>query len=86
MSSITLPTIHLNGTSRTALKESYWEAATALFQAIKVVEAVELNGRDYYPQGPNAFPKAREEHEKRLKKLAEVRAELVEIVDHCGDI
>lgn len=80
---IILPTIHANGTGRDTLRESYAVAAHAVFKAIKAVEAVELNGRDYYPQGTNAFPLARTEHEARLAKLAEVRAELLKIFEHC---
>lgn len=75
------PTIHLNGTSKEALLEQWEEAYNALRIAIEKLAAAAPNGRDYYPQGPDAFAKATEEHRERLRKLTTVHAELQELAE-----
>ena len=55
-----LPTIHINGTGRNALESDYRAVRAKLRETIAAFEAVEFNGRDYYPQGPSAFTEARE--------------------------
>jgi len=50
---ITFPTIHLNGDNAATLMENhdkFWQAITAALDALP-----EVNGRNYYPQGPAAF-------------------------------
>jgi hypothetical protein len=78
-----LPTIHSNGTSAKTLAENYQSAATKLAAALTALEGVELNGRDYYPQGDGAFSKASEEHLMRCKDLQALIDEMQEIADHC---
>jgi hypothetical protein len=85
---MTKPTIHLNGTSREALSAGYKNAAVAIEDALNVLavshpEGAAPHGRDYYPQGENAYRDARKEHEARLQKLRDVVAELVELYEHC---
>ena len=77
-----LPTIHLNGTSRDRLAATYSAAYTAVSDALDTLEQVELNGRDYYPQGSDAFTEAQREHTERCVALRVVRDELCEIVQH----
>ena len=39
------------------------------------------NARDYYPQGPDAFNKAADEHEARMSALAKMREDFREVVN-----
>lgn len=76
------PTVHLNGTSRDALLESYCEAINALHEAGRKLAAAYPNARDYYVQGDEATAGAMKQHEARLAKLKEVIGELEEIAEH----
>ena len=71
----TIPTIHLNGTGFTTLRDEYAAAYDAIDKAIdKAIDAladVTMNGRDYYPQPDGAFYKARDERQAALDKLRE---------------
>ena len=67
----TIPTIHLNGTSFTDLRDGYAAAYEAIDQAINALVKAELNGRDFYPQGPDAYHQARKE---RVEVLCQLRA------------
>lgn len=81
------PTVHLNGTSRAALFEQQAEAAGALRRAIQVLQDAAPHGRDYYPQGPDAYKRARSEHEARIATLRSVLAEvetLAEAIQEAG--
>lgn len=75
------PTVHLNGTSRESLFEQYAEAAQALRQAIDAHERSAPNARDYYPQGPDVFSKARVEHWERSGKLRSVLQEISDLLE-----
>jgi len=70
------PTIHLNGTSEESLLDGVCEAGKAVRQAIDALYACAPNGRDYYPQGANAFALATEEHRSRIARLTSVLDEL----------
>jgi len=74
-----IPTIHLNGTSKEELCEQIRNAGSALHDAIEALSKAAPHGRDYYPQGDDAFRKAQEEHNSRLYRLAAVQAELAQI-------
>ena len=79
-----IPTIHLNGTSSEELLEQVNEARAALLAAYRALQKPAPHERDYYVQGANsegnsALSVAQYEHRERLRKLAEVDAELVEI-------
>jgi len=65
----TIPTIHLNGTSFTDLRDGYAAAYDAIEKAINALAHAELNGRDFYPQGPNACSQAREERSEAFRRL-----------------
>lgn len=71
-----IPTIHLNGTSKERLIESLCEASGKLNDAYEAMKQTAPNGRDYYPQGPDALGKATEEHFARLRKLDGVKEEI----------
>lgn len=77
---LTLPTVHLNGTSRKDLIRDYETAMTAVHAAFTALQAAAPNGRDYYPQGPDACGRAEDEHRARLGHLEAVHTELTEIL------
>lgn len=79
------PTIHLNGTSATALAEAYENAVSALFRARDALVLAAPNARDYYPQGPNAFSEARRDHDRRAKALHDLQDELQELAEHAAN-
>ncbi len=65
----TIPTVHLNGTSFTDLRDGYAAAYDAIEKAIDALAQAELNGRDFYPQSPSAYSQAREERSEAFRKL-----------------
>jgi hypothetical protein len=67
----TFPTLHLNGTGKTTLRDEYAAAYSAIDKAIDALADATLNGRDYYPQPEGAYYKAREERTVALDKLRE---------------
>jgi hypothetical protein len=69
----TIPTIHLNGTGFTTLRDEYAAAYDAINKAINALANATCNGRDYYPQGEQAFYDAREERQEAFNKLCEVK-------------
>ena len=79
---MTLPTIHLNGTSKDELLQQVCDANNALNAAISKLLEATPNARDYYPQGPDAFRSAQKEHHERYMRLQAVRGELEELA--CG--
>jgi hypothetical protein len=79
LTALTHPTVHLNGTSRTALTEGYVNAMTAVEAAISAMSMTYPNGRDYYLQGQRAIQLAMDQHAARLAAVAQVRAELEEL-------
>jgi predicted protein tyrosine phosphatase len=80
---MTLPTLHLNGTPATDLRHAYLAAMDAVQDAQDAVRQTAPNGRDYYPQGPDAINAAQEEHASRLAALQRVFDELQELAVHC---
>ncbi len=65
----TIPTIHLNGTGFTTLRDEYAAAYDAIEKAIDALAAATLNGRDFYPQPEGAYYQARNERRAALEKL-----------------
>lgn len=84
-SDLTLPTIHLNGTSRKMLTEGYFEAWNRLNEAIDAFNKIEFNGRDYYVQPEGAWPKARTERDCAARQLHEVHKYLEAHLIHLGE-
>ncbi len=78
------PTIHLNGTSKNALIEQYSQACMAIQRAIRAMCEASPHGRDYYPQGPDTYRQANDEHLARIKKLEDVGNELQQIIENIG--
>jgi hypothetical protein len=68
----TIPTIHLNGTGFTTLRDEYAAAYDAIDKAIDALADATLNGRDYYPQSEGAYYQARSERDAALDQLRQV--------------
>jgi len=75
------PSVHLNGTSKQSLLDVYTGAGSALDGAMRALGECAPNGRDYYPQGPDALKQAIREHEARIADLETVRREVAQIVN-----
>jgi hypothetical protein len=82
---LTYPTIHLNGTGRERLLDTYRQMGNALRMAINVIEQNGPHGRDYYIQGADAIRKAQQEHKVRLEKLESVLSELKAIAINISE-
>ena len=78
------PTVHLNGTAKQELIDQLCGACNAINDALIAVTNAMPNGRDYYTQDVQAFPKALEERGTRIKTLVSVRNELMEIAEHIA--
>lgn len=83
MNTPVLPTIHSNGTDYETLGDQYGEARHEVLRAVKALERAAPHGRDFYPQGPDAYTQAHAEHLARLVKLESVARELSILQDHC---
>jgi hypothetical protein len=81
----TLPTIHLNGTGAQNLEEEYRAVRQAVSAAADVLEKATCNARDFYPQEPGAYKRARSERDEafRLLQLVSDYAEQWEM--HAAD-
>jgi hypothetical protein len=75
------PTIHLNGSSATALIEGYAHAAIAVQNAITALDNIEFHRRDYYVQPAGNWQTAVNEMVDRYTRLLSVKAELDAISD-----
>ena len=80
-----LPTIHLNGTSPQDLLDGYRAAMDAVQAAGEALAKCGPNGRDYYPQGPDAIGVAADQHRMRREAVMAVYDELVALAIHCND-
>jgi hypothetical protein len=74
---LVIPTVHLNGTSKTELVNGYRDALGAVNEAYRKLAAIMPHGRDYYVQSDGrALSIARNQHVDRLRKLEEIKTEL----------
>lgn len=71
-----LPTIHHNGTAKPSLIDALCAASAALDAAYNALKQTAPNGRDFYPQGPDAIRNATEEHLDRLRRVDAVKSEI----------
>jgi hypothetical protein len=84
MSTLTLPTVHLNGTSRDTLLDGYLAARDALQLAMDAVQAAAPNARDYMQ--PSGYALATEEHAVRWTRLADTAGELSTLAEHISSL
>ncbi len=85
MTNPTLPIIHLNGTSRQMLSDGYLNAHRKLLEAINAFSEIEFNPRDYYVDGPDRWPRAREQRRAMRGDLIRVRDYLEAHLMHLGE-
>lgn len=76
-----VPTVHRNGTARESLIEGYLDMIEVIRIAARVLAENGPNGRDYYPQGADAFKKADDQHTDRLASLSSILGELQHIAE-----
>ena len=68
----TLPTIHLNGTGAESLYREYQAVRRAITAADEALVAATCNARDFYPQKPGAWERARAERDEAFRLLRQV--------------
>ena len=82
-----LPMIHWNGTARKELVEQIGDVLHRLDDTISAVRQATPHMRDYYPQrDPQAWHKAMEEHEDRLRRLQTLRSEYEQLGEALMDL
>jgi hypothetical protein len=77
-----LPVVHLNGTGRETLLREYTAALAAVEIAFDALATATCHGRDYYPQGPDAYPEARRARNHHLDNLRHLIRDLDAHVDY----
>ena len=80
-----LPTIHLNGTSREMLLEGYDAAYRKLLKFRCAFREIEFNARDYYVGEPDAWNNACKEREKMLNNIYQLIDYLEEHLIHLAE-
>ena len=81
---MTLPTIHLNGTSATELTEGYSNARLAMERAITALAKVEFNARDYYVKA-GAWQVAQLDREQMFAEMRRITNDLMKHEWHCSN-
>lgn len=76
---LAVPTIHLNGSGKKNLTEQLENAVIALNNALDALQQAAPHGRDYYPQGDDAYNLAARQHRSRIESLHLVQNELKDI-------
>ena len=66
---VTLPTIHLNGTGAANLEAEYRAVRQAVDETTRLLEKASCNARDFYPQEPGAWERARDERAEAFRLL-----------------
>lgn len=79
------PLVHLNGSGRRSLLDGYTAAAQKVREALDALRDTAPNGRDYYPRGASALPRAIAEHDVRIQRLDAVLADLDELAIAVAD-
>ncbi len=82
---MTIPTIHLNGTSKDDLLEQWMGYASALRAAREALTKAQPNGRDYYVQSSDALREALNEHSDRARKIDSLIEEAEAMMEKIAD-
>jgi hypothetical protein len=69
-----LPTIHLNGTGAETLQREYSAVREKLNTTIDELVKATCNQRDFYPQDPEAWERAKAERAEAFRLLENVKA------------
>lgn len=78
---LTVPTVHIGGTSFDGLMIPLHDAAHAVREAITALRECDPHGRDYYLQGEKAINIAISEHLSRTSRLQSVLEELQSLME-----
>lgn len=78
MEHLAVPTVHLNGTSGTELKDGYMRANAAFSDALETLRGCAPNRRDYYTGADSdvRWRRAVSQHEDRVSRVKEVVQEI----------
>ena len=82
---VTLPTIHLNGTGAANLEAEYRAVRKAVTATEELLQAATCNQRDFYPQEPSAWQRARDERTEAFRLLQLVSNYVVQWESHAAD-
>lgn len=85
MTDFTLPTVHLNGTSREMLRTDYRNAYEKLHEFREAFASIEFNARDYYVQGPAAYSQARTERDREFQRIDALMSYLEAHLSHISN-
>ena len=72
MTTPALPTIHLNGTGADSLQREYRAVRRAIAAAADALAAATCHQRDFYPQEPGTWERARAERAEAFRLLQQV--------------
>lgn len=81
-----IPSVHLNGTSKQELIRTNMAALLSVTAAISNVQKSAPNGRDFYPQSPDAITTAMAEHWERINKLKAVQEDFEKILEKLTEL
>jgi hypothetical protein len=73
---MSIPTVHLNGTSRDSLVKQRVNIIDALVGVEKAISQAWPHGRDFYPQGPDALSAAQQVWHERANIVGDLRYEI----------
>ena len=79
---IEMPCVHLNGTSRETLIDQRMDVITSIKVVIATMRRVAPNARDYYPNDPGSYERARAQYEARVICMHALLSEEVKILSH----
>jgi hypothetical protein len=82
---VTLPTIHLNGTDAANLEAEYRAVREAVTATEELLQAATCNARDFYPQEPGAWERARDERAEAFRLLQWVSNYVEQWEVHAAD-
>jgi hypothetical protein len=83
---LSIPSIHLNGTSANTLCTEIQLAHEALGNASEALSNMTVHGRDHYVKADKeSFSKAQAEHRARFVALEKIKTELMEIYQGIRD-
>jgi len=85
LTSPAIPTLHLNGTGKTTLRDEYAAAYAAIDHAIRVFGEATCNARDFYPQSADAYYQARDERREALGHLLAAKDYIGRILEGICD-
>jgi hypothetical protein len=76
---ITIPVVHMNGTSRAELLDQARKAHEAAENLRAALRAMTPHGRDYYPKGNQLINTALDQHHNRLIRVEAIQEEIEKI-------